>query len=83
MTRETQIRCYEEAAELGDRFPELSDFDVLQHVSEVCKLSAPIEPQWAVARCVLMAYSCGASTMTVKQATQEGIACAMVWGIIE
>ena len=75
MTTNTIIHCLEEAAELGERFPEMYEFDVLDHVSEVCKLSAPINPEWAIARSVMRAYD--------EASVREGIKTAKMWKIIK
>lgn len=74
MTTKKMIHCFEEAAELGDRFPDHTEFEVLTWVSDICQLSAPIEPQWAVARCVIAAYE--------HASAEVGLQTAKVWGIV-
>lgn len=74
MTTNTIIMCLEEAAILGYRFPDLPESDVLEHVSDIARLSSPIQSEWAVARCVMAAYE--------HENVLDGLTTAKAWGIV-
>lgn len=73
MTKDTLLSCIDYVAELGERFPDMSDADILESVAEYNELSAIPHSDSAIGRTLLRAYEDG---------TQEGIMCGIVWGIL-
>lgn len=61
-----------EAAELGERFPDLCPFEVVEHVVEMLQLSAMPKENEAIYRVILCAHSHG---------EDAGLNCASLWGL--
>lgn len=74
MTPALLTECIEEAAEYGDRFPDKSEFEVLEHVTFVMQLSDALRPEWAISRAILRAYE--------MASVGEGLKCAKVWRLV-
>lgn len=73
MTTATIVHAIEEAAQFGDRFPDLSEQDVLEHIEYVLVLRK-LDPQYAISRVILRAYD--------YASVAAGVDCAKLWGVI-